>query len=66
MMMGDDASHDDMVIDVPGQPYLGEAKSWSCLATGLRFVARLRCTGIGVKISGSFQTGSWSCGYGMK
>ena len=45
MMMGDDTSHDDMVIDVPGQPYLGEAKSWSCLATGLRFVARLRCTG---------------------
>ena len=41
-------THNDMVIlfgDVPGPPYLGEAMSWSCLATVLRFVATLRCTG---------------------
>ena len=34
----------DIAIDVPGLPYLGEAMSWSCLATVLRFVAKLRCT----------------------
>ena len=37
----DDDDDDDLT---PVQPYLDEAMSWSCLAIGLRFVARLRCT----------------------
>ena len=49
VMMIDDAGHGLMTRDrnLPGLPYLGEAKSWSCLATGLRFVARHHCTGKG-------------------
>ena len=47
-MMNVVMTHDDfevLSLDVPGLPYLGEAMSWSCLATVLRFVAKLRCTG---------------------
>ena len=37
-------NEDDDDDDQPEPPYLGEATSWSYLATGLHFEAKHRCT----------------------
>ena len=41
---GEDDEDDDDDDDQPEPPYLGEATSWSYLATGLHCEAKHRCT----------------------